>query len=154
MCNVVFLSTTSAEDLSREGDGLFHIRPIPDQEPEEIVNLLRHPHRWYLECRYGGCSCHFRYTQIVEPKGRSHVAVDPAFGEPEDWSPEDDDDIESTAAFYDLLSKLVARGESVDLVAAWEGTEASDLRSIDVSLSAVPRPAFRFFDGYRFNLLP
>lgn len=152
VCNVIFLSTTSDEDLSLTGGGLFRLYRVALDERETAVRTLKHPHRWYLECRYGGCSCHFRHSDNIQFEGSSPVAVDPTFGPPEEWCPEDDDDLESTAAFYDLLLRLIGVGHQVDVVDVWNGDDSGAVRTMSVSLSSVPREHFRFFESYRFDL--
>ena len=92
--------------------------------------------------RYGGCSCHFR-NWLKE----NH----PEFWEPQDWFSEDPEDIESTRAVYDLLAHLVEDGERVDVSSAWTGEEVS--HDLEVSLSCVGRDAFRFMDGFRFEVV-
>jgi len=113
--------------------------------------MLAYPRQWYLQSRYGGCSCHFRHVIYHEGSG-------PAFGVPEDWCSEDEDNIEDTAAVYDLLCRLVAEGHRVDLVdfwnGEWSGDGAMEEVTVTVRLSEVPREAFRFFEEYRFDFLP
>jgi hypothetical protein len=75
------------------------------------------------------------------------------FSPPEDWFPEDADDIEATKAVYDLLSKMLAEGHKVDLVDVWVGTKPEAITERDVSLSEVDRDSFRFFENRKFNLV-
>ena len=149
MCYTVFFSTTSDEDLSEAGHGLFTpYRTDGHTWEEEAIELLAHPNRWYLECRYGGCSCHFRHIE-------SYIAT---FGLPGDPLPggqdEDEDDIESTAAFYDLIKRLVDEGHDIDVIDVWSDTPNERVQTMDVSLSEVTRDTFRFFASHRFMLRP
>jgi hypothetical protein len=76
---------------------------------------------------------------------------EPWFGRPEECASDDEDNIESTRAFYDLLSRLVSEGFQVDVIDSWNGEEAN-YRTRPVSLKVVPREEFRFFEGYRFEV--
>jgi hypothetical protein len=76
------------------------------------------------------------------------------FGTPEDWFPEESDDIESTGAVYDVLTRIVASGQKVDLLSIWNGAPPEAVRDLIVSLHTVPRDSFRFFENYRFILNP
>jgi hypothetical protein len=145
MCYVVYLSTVSEEDLSAHNHGLFMLSRVEDRDEEPAISLLRYPNRWYLESKYGSCSCHFRHW--MEGNGDE-------FGPTVDWFPEDPEDVESTAAFYDIVARLVRAGDEVDVVDAWNGTPTEDIRTIDVSLARVDRDSFRFFENARFQLMP
>lgn len=143
MCYSVYLSTTSPEDLSSLPSNLYRFRPLTEEDEPAIVTLLDHSAQWYLECQYGGCSCHFRH--LCEGNER-------AFSPPADWFPEDADDIEATKAVYDVLAGLLASGHKVDLLDLWEDTEPDAITTLDLSLSTVDRDAFRFFESCKFNL--
>ena len=143
MCYVIYLSTTSEEALDDLPRDLCRFAPVTDADDMELVELLAHPQRWYLESRYGGCSCHFRHLG-----GESDMCFDP----PEEWCPEDDDDVESTAAVYDFLARIVESGHKLDIISAWNGTSPQEIKDLPVSLHAVPRDSFRFFENYRFIL--
>jgi hypothetical protein len=143
MCYLIYLSTTSQEDLSRLPSKLYYFRPLTEEDDPAIINLLDNPVRWYLECQYGGCSCHFRHLD-----GGSETDFFP----PADWMPEDADDIEATKAVYDVLARLLAEGHKVDLVDIWENTPPEAITVLDVSLSEVDRDSFRFFEHRKFTL--
>jgi hypothetical protein len=139
MCYVIYLSTTSDEDFRALAETQFSL-----YRAEDAPDVLYHPHRWYLECQYGGCSCHFRHL---------HESAEMCFGPPEDCPPEDDDDIEATAAVYDLIKRLVQSGHGVDLVDTWSDELRSPTPTLEVSLSKVARESFRFFHGYHFAFI-
>lgn len=143
MCYVIYVSTTSPEALDRLPGSLYRFMSLIEDQDPAIVGLLAHPYRWYLECQYGGCSCHFRHLG---------EGGDLDFSPPEDWCPEDPDDIEATAAVYDVLEPLVAGGYELDLIDAWNGTPSTAIRDVPVSLREVPRDRFRFFENHRFLL--
>lgn len=107
---------------------------------------MEFPNRWFLGCRYGGCSCHFRNLLRENP---------PEFGAPEEWFPEDPDDIDATAAFYDLVSRLIAEGHQVDTVTVWTGDYPFDsIWTRVVCLDTVSRQESRFIDQHRFRFIP
>ena len=80
--------------------------------------------------------------------------MDLGFGHPVDWFPEDDDDIESTSAFYNFMAHLVWQGYKFDLIDLLEQSGPECIRQLVVSLSEVPRESFRFFENYRFEIVP
>jgi hypothetical protein len=141
MCYTIFLSTTSAEALDALPYELYQFVRTTEKEDQTIGDLIKYPHRWYLTGQYGGCSCHFRHLG---------EGSDMYFSPPEDWSPEDADDIESTGAVYDALAHIVTSGHRLDLVDMWNGTDPADIRDLPISLSNVSRDAFRFFENHRF----
>jgi hypothetical protein len=171
VCYSIYLSTSSQEDLSLLASDQFTFIPIADPvEPEEswkrwaadplfisdtaeasddpeILALLDHPQKWYLESKYGGCSCHFRHWGFIWKN-----LSDATFSVPVDWSPEDEVEIESTKAVYDALVDVVKNGYCVDLVDCWSGSEAKDIQTLEVSLTNIPRDQFRFFGGVKFTL--
>jgi predicted membrane GTPase involved in stress response len=77
---------------------------------------------------------------------------DMPFGPPEDWCPEDADDIEATKAVYDLFVDMLAEGHKVDVLTVWASAAPTAVTTVDVSLSEVARDSFRFVENYKFNL--
>jgi hypothetical protein len=156
MCNVLHFSTTSAEDFSSLPQDHFIIGP-PREGEEEHLTLLAHPEKWYIACRYGGCSCHFRHYGRFFDRGGALIGCDDAtFATPGDEPDTDDDEqvIDDTGALYDLFSRLLVEGHSVDVLDSWNGDDLHAVRTMEVSLSSVPREAFRFFESCRFELRP
>ncbi len=143
MCYLIYISTTSKEDLSALPSKLYRFLPVTEDNDPDIINLLAHPMRWYLQCQYGGCSCHFRHLSTSN-------GLD--FAPPEDWAPEDADDIESTKAVYHVLLGMLADGHKVDLIDLWNNTKPEAISALDVSLSEVDQDSFRFFENHKFNL--
>lgn len=141
MCYTVFISTDGSQDLSALPREEFRFeKPIA----EEILNVgefLKYPNRWFLSSKYGGCSCHYRHLM----EGNASMG----FGEPEEWFPEDEEDVASTGAVYDALAALVGEGHRVDLVDLWNGDAPAILQEVVVDLSVVRRDAFRFWEGAR-----
>lgn len=139
MCYMVYLSTDSGRDLSQDDRPpllMFEKDPV---NPDPGISLLRHPHKWFVGAM-GACSCYFRHLPAIEL----------GFGPPEDWYPEDPENIESTKQFYDVVAALLAAGSQVDCVAAWRGTPADAIDHLDVDLAVVSREAFRFFEEHHF----
>lgn len=146
MCYEIYVSTNSPEDLGMLSRNLFRFGQ-PDEEREAgPIAMLSYPNKWYLSGRYGGCSCHFRHLSIwSESLG---------FGAPEDWFPEEVEEVESTAAAYDLFSRLVAEGWSLEALDTSSGANLGDMKSMKVSMGEVPRDSFRFFENFRFEFTP
>lgn len=142
MCYSVYLSTTSDADLTEWGNELCKFEKGIWPDDQEIVDLLRHPHKWFVT-RYGGCSCHFRHNMNYPDL--------PAFGPPEEWMPEDPDEIESSAAAYDLFMKLLDGGSQLDIVSVWQPCATDEVTSLDVRLADVPRDSFRFVANVMFS---
>ena len=143
MCYSIYLSTTSQDDLSQLPSKLYRFLPITSEDDPDIIQLLDYPVKWYIQCQYGGCSCHFRHLG----EGSS---ID--FSPPEDWCPEDADDVEATKAVYDLLAGMLDNGYRVDLIDVWSNTSPEAITPLDVSLNEVTQDAFRFFENYQFRL--
>lgn len=129
MCYAIYLSTTDCEDLSKSSCEHFKVQAL---EPNsEACRSLTHPYRRALLSRFGGCSCHFR-----------HVANErPDFGPVEGWSPEDADDVEATAAAYELLRQILARNHKLEVLDLWNDASEA-IRFAEVRLSEVPRDHF------------
>lgn len=144
MCNLIYISTDSDQDLASLGSNQFKYERMSGEELAKIGPLLSYPNKWFLECQYGGCSCHFRH--LLD-------GSDFDFGPVADWLPEDEDDVESTAAVYDSLAVLVNAGARVDILDTYEG-EPVFKRDVEVRLSEVKRNDFRFWEACRFELLP
>ena len=162
MCYSVYLSTNSNEDLSLIKSEEFSLsrlttkdepdeRDMDNTEEAQLLRLLSHSNNWYLSGKNGGCSCHFRHTEESFQPNMKKTFM-PYFSIPEDWSPEDPEDVESTASFYDALVLMVSRGYQVEILDTWTGTKPARIRSMPVSLSTVSRDQFRFFNGFRFIL--
>lgn len=149
MCYSVFISTTSAEDFSLLPTSLYRFE-IPDNDSDaEPLGVLKHPHKWYLASRYGGCSCHYRHESA---DNTSETGPSQTFGPPEDWCPEDAEYVESTAAVYDVFQRVIAEGNQLDALDIWNGADVGIVRAINVSLARTPRESFRFFENHRFEL--
>ncbi len=142
MCYVNHLATDCDQDLSTMvGNRLLLTQP----EDEEAINLLQLPHRWNLTREWGGCGCSFRVSGIL--------GSEPWFGPPEDWCPEDADDIEATQQFYDLVANLREEGHQVEVIAVWTGTGINEIKTLDVPLNKVSRDEFRFFENFLFRFV-
>jgi hypothetical protein len=168
------MSTTSQEDLSLLASDQFSFSAMqngedteeelstwasdptyiaPEKGPEyeeEILALLSFPKRWYIHCRYGGCSCHFRHMGGIGLSFGTPES-DAYFSAPEDWLSEDDGDVVSTMAVYDALFKMIKEGHHLDLIDYFEGINPKDITMQNVSLRNVPRNTFRFFGGVKFT---
>jgi hypothetical protein len=140
MCYVVFLSTTSDEDLARHNTGYLRFsKELPD---EPAVSALEHPHRWYVGSR-SGCSCTFRHLHSTEL----------GFGPPVDWYPEEEDEITATLEFVAVVRGLAEGGAKVDCVDAWSGEagKAAVEESVTVNVGEIADEAYRFFEDRSFD---
>jgi hypothetical protein len=143
MCNMVYLSTDSADDLAPRSSDLVRFEK-PSSNPQSAPPAaLKHEHRWFVGSR-SGCSCGFRHLV--------HQSVGLGFGEPEDWFPEDRQDLEATVSLYEVLKDLVQRGHQVEVLDCWSGDEGAAFVPLVVSLSQVPAGHFRLFEGHVFTL--
>lgn len=138
MCYALILSTTSNEDLTQfNREDVRFTQQVPDHLP---ANLLLYPNKWYVGSRTG-CSCSFRH--LHEP--------DLGFGIPEDWFPEEEADIEATKMFVLIVRALLAKGEHVDCIDAWEGNGEGPFSQLSVNLSQIRDEEFRFFENHHFD---
>jgi hypothetical protein len=156
MCNILHFSTTSEEDFTELPRDHFIVKR-PREEDGRHLSLLSHPLKWYVACRYDGCSCHFRhYGRFLDIEGALIGCDDATFATAEEDPSADDDEqlSEDTGALYDLFSRILAEGHPVDVLDSWNGEDLHRVRTLDVSLSSVPRAAFRFFESSRFDLRP
>ena len=140
MCYMIYLSTDSGQDLSQGDQPPLLMFEKDPERPEPGIVLLRHPHKWFVGAA-GACSCYFRHLSAIEL----------GFGAPEDWYPEDAEDIETTKQFYDMVAGLLSAGNQVDCVSQWVDTPADAITHLDVDLAVVPREAFRFFEDHHFT---
>jgi hypothetical protein len=146
MCHTIFISTDSDRDLAAlPSDQFLFERPSLDQV-ESVRTTLAHPNLWYLSSKYGGCSCHYRHLL------RESISL--GFAKPEAWFPEDEGDIESTKAVYDVLFQLVQAGNAVDIVSLWNAELPNEIHRVAVHLHEVNRNEFRFWQGCLFGLKP
>ena len=138
MCYALLLSTTSNEDLSQfNREEIRFNQKVPEHLP---VDRLLYPSKWYVGSRTG-CSCSFRH--LYEP--------DLGFGVPEDWFPEEESDIQATQIFVRFVRSLLAKGEKVDCIDAWEGNSEMPFAQLTVNLSQIRDEEFRFFENHHFD---
>lgn len=131
MCYSIYFSST-ASDLACHQPGSFSVLPLES----DVVVPLRFANRYFLSCRFGGCSCHFR-----------HAHEELGFGLPEDWFQEDEANFAPTAAFYQFLRGVLDAGYPVDLIDVWSDTDPVALETRRVRMSEVSEQEFRFLEG-------
>jgi hypothetical protein len=144
MCYSVYISTDSGEDLTGRNSKLIGFMRAADVETDPCISLLSFPDKWLVTAPEG-CSCGFRHL--------CRESVDLGFTEPQDWSPEGQEEIDATAELYRVLMGLLEGGHKVDLIDIWQAqTVPDDLITLDVSLDQIPEKAFRLFEGHKFRL--
>ena len=142
MCYTVYLSTNSNEDLTAENTDLLRFKKLDDSRNMSIQELLVFPNRWHVGSK-SICSCTFRHLS----------SIDLGFGEPEDWYPEEQDELDAAKLFYKVVYRLFSSNFKTDCIDFWEGAESKEIRQIQVSFDKVTEPAFRFFENYRFEFV-
>jgi hypothetical protein len=141
MCYMVLLSTDSPEDLTkRNGPLISFCRELP---PLAEAFQLAYPNKWFVGSRHN-CSCGFRHLYIG--------SVELGFGQPEEWFPEEAEDIEATVSFITVVRNLLVDGANVDCIDAWghESSEANLSGTVAVNLTEMDDLEFRFFENHRF----
>ena len=145
MCYLTVLSTNSNQDLSEYNSDLVSFCSEYNKLKEN--NFLEYKNKWFIARKGESCSCGFRYVERwnIEALG---------FSEPEDWSPEDPEDIKATHEIVNVILQLLESGEKVDSVTSWQD-EANPMQellgNIKINISEIGIERFRFFDDYRFD---
>ncbi len=137
---MVLFSTTSNKDFSDVASEHYRIEPVSDYL-RAFEAVLAHPHKWWMPCRCGGCSCHFRHAFGGE------------FGPVEEWMTVDPDDVESTEYAYDSFVELWDEGEEVDVVVTWSDSTVEDIRTQKLDVKRLPRDHFLFIENMRLELV-
>lgn len=138
MCYLLYLSTTSTEDLADHNSELINFQRLETADDARL-SVLENQEKWFVGSK-SGCSCTFRHLSSVEL----------GFGEPQDWFPEDEDDLKATAELYRVIARLTASGNQVDCLDIWEGADAADIKMKVVNLSTISEKTFRLFENYHF----
>ena len=142
MCYELYLSTSSSEDLARYDSELVHFER-PERLDDKTAGTLQNPVKWYIGSK-SGCSCTFRHRAGGEL----------GFDEPQDWIPEDEDNVKATAELYHVMASLVQGGDEVDCLDLWPGTELDQITVISFRISVVSEKAFRLFENHHFVFGP
>ena len=140
MCYRVLLSTSTADDLSARSTDL--VRFEKKYLDDEIASTLAYDHRWYSGSK-SGCSCTFRRATTAQL----------GFGRPVDWYPENDDELEATAAFIAVVRRVLESGHLIDCIDVWDDAGVSGILQMEVDLNEVADEEFRFFENYHFTFV-
>ena len=143
MCYSVYLSTDFEGDLSQHNTELIRFAKDFQDTERQALDLLQDHNVWYVGSR-AGCSCTFRHLHSIEL----------GFGEPVDWYAEDQDEIEATGIFYNIVSSLVDAGSQVDCIDIWAGAKGHQIKRLAVNVTSTSRAAFRFFENHHFVFSP
>jgi len=146
MCHLVFFSTDCPDDFLDSPRENFHIERPSDTDLASIGHLLQHANVWYMGCRYGGCSCHFR-NLLAESDSLG-------LGPPEEWFEEDPEDFGPTIAAFQFFCDIVRHGFNLDVVDVWDGCFPAEADILEVSASKLPPTHFRFIQDTRFDFRP
>jgi hypothetical protein len=145
MCYMVYVSTDCTDDLSLQDSSLVRFERPSAEKASPCPRVLRPERAWFVASA-SGCSCTFRHL--------CRESISLGFGEPEDWCPEEPEEIDATKQLYSVLRALVERGHDVEVLDCWSGEEDVEPVVLDVSLSQVPAAHFRLFEGHLFRLKP
>ncbi|MDD5329720.1 MAG: hypothetical protein PHX38_06935 [Sulfuricella sp.] len=140
---MTLLSTTSTDDLSAGNNDLVRFSTELPGIPEQ--KYLAFAHQWLVGSA-SGCSCGFRHLHTS--------SVELGFGEPQDWYPEEAQDVEATRQVIAAIRALVEKGDHVDCMDAWAHgqPDAPPLNGeVEVNLGEVGDASFRFFENHRFT---
>lgn len=138
MCYSVYIATNSEQDLECYNERQISFQKI--DKKDEITSLLENENKWFVGSP-SSCSCAFRHL----------TSYDLGFGEPEDWYPEDKEDLEATKKLYRVILKLIAEGYKVECVDAWEGVKPEQIKTMDVEIDNISEKEFRLFENYLFK---
>lgn len=142
MCYQLYLSTSSTENLSQYNSDWISFGNS-DHLDDRYTAIVENERKWYVGSK-SGCSCTFRHL----------AGGDLNFDEPQDWLPEEQDELKATAELYRVIASLVQGGEKVDCLDLWPGAEPAKIKTMSVNLSVVPEKAFRLFEDYHFVFEP
>jgi hypothetical protein len=140
MCYIVYISTDSDEDLAIRNSDLVRFKKVVDESIDPSIGLLEFSNKWYVGSK-SECSCTFRHLTSIEL----------GFSEPQDWSKEEQDEIDATLELYEVLYELFSQGYKLDMIDRWVDSKREDLKIIDVSLDSVPKKTFRLFENHKFR---
>lgn len=138
MCYSIYLSTDSDLDLSTKNNHL--IQFMKESIPQPYLSLLQFQNHWYVGSK-SICSCTFRHLHSIEL----------GFCEPQDWYPEDEQEIEATLIFIRIVREILQQGNQVDCLDIWEAASQSDIIQINVNLEDIRDDQFRFYENYHFH---
>jgi hypothetical protein len=138
MCYQLYLSTSSREDLTKFNSELVRFERA-ETPGDERLGILENPQRWFVGSK-SQCSCTFRHF----------VSIDTGFDEPQNWSPEDEDNVRATAELYRVIWSLIRAGERVDCLDLWSNAAREEIKTMVVNLSAVPEKKFLLLENYHF----
>jgi len=98
---------------------------------------LRHEHQWFVGSK-SECSCTFRHF----------VTTESGFGEPQDWCPEDEDNVRATAELYRVIRCLISEGQQVDCLDAWHGAKRDEIKDMVATIRTVSEKEFLLFENH------
>lgn len=142
MCYSTYISTDSAEDLAKRNSEAVRFTKVTASNADSRIDLLEYPHKWFVGSKTE-CSCSFRHL----------MSGDLGFDKPQDWFPEEQEDIEATKELYNTLKWLLTSGHKLDLMDCWAETRPGDIAVLAVNLDEVSEDTFRMFENYKFKFM-
>lgn len=146
MCNMCIISTSSELDLRQfNSSQVVFSQDMPDV-PEE--KFLKYEYKWYLGSS-DGCSCRFRHLMDVN-------FPDLGFADPEDWFPEEQEDIDATLQLVKIFKTILSTGVRIDCIDAWANASTAEpliTGNVVVDFAEIPDTSFRFIENYHHELI-
>ena len=144
MCYTLYISTDSNKDLQSNNSALVQFKRIDASEEDVMTAMLNLENKWFVGSATN-CSCTFRHL----------YSTGLGFGEPQDWYPEETDEVEATKKLYKVISDLLDDGSKVECLDVWTGAKPADISILEVQLDTVSEKEFRLFENHllRFTQL-
>lgn len=77
---------------------------------------------------------------------------DLGFAEPEDWFPENKEDIKATLKLVNVFKAILSDGSRLECIDVWASDDPGGpglSGQVDIDLSQIPAAAFRFIENYQ-----
>ncbi len=142
MCYSLYLSTDCDRDMKVLNSNHVQFIKLETYVENENTHLLNLKNKWFVGS-VTECSCTFRHLYSTEL----------GFAEPQDWYPEEADEIEATRQFYKLILYLLEDEFSVECLDVWTGAKPNDISILEVDMDKVSEQEFRFFENYLFRFI-
>ncbi len=143
MCNSIYLATDSQKDLTVYNEELICFKQQIEDDKNSVI--LKNKLKWYISSS-NGCSCSFRH---LLPENVSELG----FGEPEDWFPEEKENIDATKKLYRVIRELVEEKYKVEILDIWLETDLKEIKNKKIKIKEITEEEFRLFENYIFEII-